>query len=555
MRKIWITVVCCFMLAAVCLGADYSVTRLITDVSVEKNGNCRVTQSVELDVKNAEGDLVIPVAESARKVTVTGPVGADIRRKEGRVYAKLKVDESFTGALTATVSYETEGQIAATEQGQQFTALLVDALWEVPTDRYSFTAVLPEEAAMEPSFFSGYHTDEVEDKLVVAVQGRAISGTLRGGLLDRESFTMQVDLPEGYFAGVGEKAKSSGAGQWFCGICGYLILAAALVYWFMFLRSSSRLHVQARTTPPEGLTPADVPYLLCGGKPDFALLVCHWGSLGYLTVTANAAGRVLLRKSMDMGTERREEEQKLFGMLFGSADVCEVGGSRYLKTAEVAQGVLRQYWMRRLFDRASGSPLILRAAATLVAALAMMNTMMILLPASGMKWLFVLTALVAGGACGTAVWHGCIRFAVKDWKFVGIGGGAALLMYLMGRFGGGMYLMLPALLLCVFVGIFTCRGGRRTASGSDVVEQTMGFCRFLGHAEDQYLVQMLGRDGQYFYTTMLYAAACGQGTAFARRFGDMELENCAFLTFSEQVPGRADVFYQRFEQVLKMMGN
>lgn len=553
LKKVMLLILCCFLLAGSCLAADYTVTKLVSDAVVDENGTCQMTQTLDMDIQTATNEIVIPVASDARKISISGISGRSFRR-DGKSYARLRPAEGFTGPVTVTISYVTEGTVEATEQGQRFTLELVSTLWEQQIDRYSFTMVLPSEVAAQPSYFSSYHADDVEDKLTTAMKGRGLSGQLRGGLLDRESFTVKLDVPQGYFpiSGAGS-AKGSVVGQWICGILGLLIAAAAVYYWFMFLRSGSRLRVQARTTPPETLTPADVPYLLSGAKPDFALLVCHWGSLGYLTITMNSAGRVLLRKSMSMGTERREEERKLFELLFGESDVCEAGGSRYTRTAEVAQTALKRYWVRRLFDRKSGSPMIVRAAATLVTALALMSAMIVILPPSGWKWLLVITAFVAGGACGTAVWYGCARLAVRDWLWVGIGGGALLFSYLMANLSGSVYLMLLALILCLAVGIVTRHGGRRTASGSDMVEQTRGFCRFLGHAEDQHLVEMLHRDGQYFYSMMLYAAACGQGRTFARRFGDMELENCGYLSFAGQTPSKAYPYYLRFEQLIKLL--
>lgn len=553
MKKIVCFVLCCLLLATCSLAAEYTVTRITVDAVVDESGSCELSQQVELQVSEPVEEILVPVDRQARRAELSGVSGRIVRR-DGAVYARLKPGKDFTGSLKATVSYALASSVITGEQGQEFACRLLGDLWDRSVERFSFSVVLPGETAAQPSFFSSYSADDVEDDMTWAVSGRAVSGRVRGGLKDHEAFTMQMTVPEGFFAadGAGQKTRSSAVAAWICGILGTMITAAAAYYWFRFLRSG-RLRVQARTLPPEGVTPAEVPYLLCGARPDFALLVCHWGSLGYLTIAANSAGRVLLRKSMAMGTERREEERKLFEMLFDASDVCEAGGSRYQRTAELAEKALRCYWVRRLFDRDSGSPLILRMAATLVSALAMLGTMSTMLPPSGLKWLLLITAFVAGGACGTAVYYGSVQLAVRDWKWVGIGAGALLLQYMMARFGGGLYLMLLALALCVFTGFATRNGGRRTASGSDVVEQTMGFCRFLTHAEDVHLTQQLQQDGQFFYSMMLYAAACGQGRTFARRFEGLQLESCAFLQFSGTVPQQACAYYLRFEQLLRTM--
>ena len=81
----------------------------------------------------------------------------------------------------------------------------------------------------------------------------------------------------------------------------------------------------------------------------------------------------------------------------------------------------------------------------------------------------------------------------------------------------------------------------------------MGFTRFLHHAEDQHLCQMLLRDPQYFYSTILSAHAAGVGKSFARRFGDNRLEGCPWLVFSSKTPTRAYPYYLRFEEMIRKM--
>ena len=147
LRKICLTLLCCLLLTGACLGADYTVTRLNTDVSVEQGGRYRVVQTAELELTAAEEPPVLPVAENAKKISVTAPVKADIFRKDGKAYVRLKLSEGFTGPLTVEIAYNTEASVVPTEQGQRMTVELVSSLWEVPTQRYAFTVVLPEETA------------------------------------------------------------------------------------------------------------------------------------------------------------------------------------------------------------------------------------------------------------------------------------------------------------------------------------------------------------------------------------------------------------------------
>ena len=94
---------------------------------------------------------------------------------------------------------------------------------------------------------------------------------------------------------------------------------------------------------PDAALPCDMPFLLAGGPIQFNMLVCHWASLGYLTIFCGKNARVALRRRVDMGNERRPAEVKLFQMLFSQGDVCEGASLLYKRTAEKADEVLRRY--------------------------------------------------------------------------------------------------------------------------------------------------------------------------------------------------------------------
>ena len=550
MKKILILITCMLLLVSWSFAAEYTVKKLDAKAEIGEDTWCQMTHTVTLHVPAPTAEFKIPVAAVAEDVTITGMTG-EVLQEEDYVYVKLTPDEGFSGEALVTLSFRTRAEVTEQEDSQSFSLEILGGRWEQKVEQFTFKAAFPKETEMKPKFLGGYSQADVEDFLKKDVVEQEVSGAVMGGMGDHDSFTMTMDMPAEYFT-VPKIASHSSAAQWLCGIFGLLLTAGAVVYWFLFLRSP-RLHAQARTIAPEGMTPAELIYVLCGAKPDFSLLVLHWASLGYLTVTANSAGRVLLRKSMEMGSERREEERKLFSMLFANSDVCQAGRSRYHRVAEIAAKALKRSWNKRLFSRDSGSPLVLRVASVVVAALAMLNTMDLILPMGGARWLLLLTALVAGGACGAAVMGGYARLIIRDWYWVGAGGAAALLMFFLGRFGGGMYLMLPALALCIFTGVVTRHGGRRTDSGSDVVEQTKGFCRFLRRGENQHLIQMVQRDPQSYYSMLLYAEACGSGKTYAKRFAGQNIEECSFLSFAGKVPEGAEAGYLQFAWVRKQM--
>ena len=111
------------------------------------------------------------------------------------------------------------------------------------------------------------------------------------------------------------------------------LLALAFGYWFVTLRSAP-IRTSTRMLPPDAALPCDMPFLVGGGPIQFNMLVCHWASLGYLTIFCGKNGRVALRRRVDMGNERRPAEVRLFQMLFSQGDVCEGASLLYKRTAE-----------------------------------------------------------------------------------------------------------------------------------------------------------------------------------------------------------------------------
>ena len=553
LKRLLLVILCCILLTMGVFAADYSVSRIEADCAVSRNGSYTVLQQITLEIPKKVDEITIPVGMDVDGVTVTSANGdVHLSRHGGGTFARIKFDKPFFGELTVSVSYENRGILAEEGSKQLLTCELLCGLWEVAVERFSFIITMPDDITEEPVFTSGYRGQDIADVLVPppVTQGSAVAGQVRGGLFDRENFSATFTTPKGYFA-----TKSTFAGGVFAWILtGVMLLlaGAGVYYWFTTLRSP-RLRVQARTVPPESVSPAELQSLLCGGKPSFGLLVCRWAHLGYLNITVNSAGRILLRKNMDMGSERREEDKKLFDLLFGTSDVCEACGSRWQHAADVAEKALQRYWYRRLYETSTGGVRVLRILAAALCGFAMMISLHAVLPSMGIKWLLLIVAFFAGCALGTAALWGIIRLPVRDLLWVPVGGASFLVMYLMARLGGGFLPMVLALTCVVLAAMATRFGGKLNQSGADLIERTMGFCRFLQHAEDRHLCQMLERDGQYFYSNMLYAHAAGVGKSFARRFGDSRLEACPWLVFSSKTPTRAYPYYLRFEEMLRKM--
>lgn len=527
------------------LGEETHIRTMQISCTVDGAGKATVTQTVEMSIVGALTEVRLAVPTAAKKAQVTG-CKTTSTTDGGNRYLVVSNENGFTGAQTFTVSYNLSNLVTGTEEGQRFSLpLLAAQIYPILT--LQFSVALPETVDVYPDFSSGYYGEMIEDILNFTVSTGVISGGTIDSLKDHETMSMSLALPKGYFSGQYNEGLFS---KIMTGIA-LVLLVLDLLYWWRLLRNEP-LRVQARTLPPDGVNPGDVPYLLSGGDADFNLLVSHWATLGYLSFYINKSGHVILRRRMGMGNERRLYERKLFDLLFGDDNLCDGASLRYKKVGEKAMSVIPRYWVRRLYSQDSGSPFLARLLSCLVCAFATVCGMDALAPEK-LHVLFLLAAFVAGFALCWLIHKACGAYYLGDWLRTGAGVCGALLLLLLGGLGGATLVMVPAAALAVFIGWQTAHGGRRSAYGNEVIAQTLGFRRFLHNASDYHLAQMLRRDPQYFYKMLPYAEAMGQGKRFASLFGDVQLEPCQWYEAAGTTPHTPAAFYDHYCETMAVL--
>ena len=378
-------------------------------------------------------------------------------------------------------------------------------------------------------------------------QGSVAAGMVNEIMRDNDTLTMTLTLPEGYFAGRYGESKLSPVMT----VMIFLLLAGVVAYWYTTMRNPA-LRVHARTLPPDGVNPGDIPYLLAGGDADFNMLVSHWAVLGYLSFYVSKSGHVMLRRRMSMGNERRTFERRLFDLLFGGGDMVDGASIRYKKVGEKAMQVIPRYWSKRLYEKRSGSPFLARVLCALAAAMSSVVAMDAVAPQK-LHGLFMFVSFIAGFAMCWMIFRACGAYYLNDWIGTGVGIGCGLLLLIVGGVGGATVTMLPCVAVSAFIGWQTIHGGLRRPYGDEVIAQTLGFRRFLYNSADHHLMQMLRRDPQYFYKILPYAEAMGQGRQFVAQFHDCQLEPCQWYESARSIPTTASAFYDHYVDTLDML--
>ena len=367
MKRLLLLLACLLALCTTVVAAEPAISDMKTDCTLTGSGACQVTQTFTMEIDGAQTQLRFPLVPGAKKASVAGYDAQ--KQTDGDCPVLVLSDASgFTGTRSFTVLYTVSGLVSEADGVQTLQLPLLSAKWAYPISRYQFTVTMPKPFEGYPAFVSGYYSDVISDYIDLDVSESLISGTIATGLKDHESLDMTLTLDKSYFSGAYTALSFSWVGMAVI----VALLALAFGYWFVTLRSAP-IRTSTRRLPPDAVLPCDMPFLVGGGPIQFNMLVCHWASLGYLTIFCGKNGRVALRRRVDMGNERRPAEVRLFQMLFSQGDVCEGASLLYKRTAEKADAVLRRYWVRKLYRKSSGNPLLARAFGLLAVAVEVRN--------------------------------------------------------------------------------------------------------------------------------------------------------------------------------------
>ena len=294
MKRLLLLLACLLALCTTVVAAEPAISDMKTDCTLTGSGACQVTQTFTMEIDGAQTQLRFPLVPGAKKASVAGYDAQ--KQTDGDCPVLVLSDASgFTGTRSFTVLYTVSGLVSEADGVQTLQLPLLSAKWAYPISRYQFTVTMPKPFEGYPAFVSGYYSDVISDYIDLDVSESLISGTIATGLKDHESLDMTLTLDKSYFSGAYTALSFSWVGMAVI----VALLALAFGYWFVTLRSAP-IRTSTRMLPPDAALPCDMPFLLAGGQIQFNMLVCHWASLGYLTIFCSKNGRVALRRRVDL---------------------------------------------------------------------------------------------------------------------------------------------------------------------------------------------------------------------------------------------------------------
>ena len=547
-RRFLIVFLCLILLSALTVSVSAEnnrITSLTQEITVDADGAASVKVTAVVQFVSAPETFLFPLNSAAGSVNASGGEYSKTQ-VNGVSCIRFSNGSGFTGTQTFVCTYLLPRDAVETADGQQFHIFLIEQGWEYPIDELALTMTFPAPVTIQPTWNSSYYGNVIDNYLDIELKENDLVIHSAAPLKDHETLEMFLNFEPDSFTLHHLPGKTTSFNQ----IAFYVLVAAALVYWFFFLREKPLLPMTQQTAAME-TTAGEIPCQLYGELPDIAATLAHWGNLGYIAIHCNARGRIILRRQMDMGNERKPSEQKLFQAIFRAGPVCDLQGQRFRAVTSSASAPLRAAWLRRIFAKKPGSPYLLRAIILLAGFFVCLSTFDVILPANAIRWLLLpilavistaLCYLVQQAADAITRRHRAMRLLV--------GAVSALLLVLFAAAADCVGLMVLTLLLqtlCVLVTLF---GGRHSDAGRELVRQNLGLRKYLRKLDQDSIHRLNSLDGQFFYRMLPFAEVMGVGHTFAKRFGQWRPEPCLWLTDALRKPDSAEEFYALYLETL-----
>ena len=527
----------------------YEIDQYNVSIQVGEDNVYHVTEELNVHYNQSRRGIL-------RYITYRGAIGREIEGKllqhsyrakitdvnvEGAPFTTYKEDGNFviqigdpnryvTGDQSYRISYSYDpGEDGTSILDEVYYNLIPDD-WDAPIAAGAFTVTLPKSFDTQKVEFTGGRYGGVDTGLVDwSVSGNTISGQLTRSLSPGEGITLRVNLPDGYFVGVRTDlglvvllyAITLAAG------------AAGIFLWFKLGRDE-KLVPTIEFYPPEGLTSADVGYIIDGysDNEDLISLIIYWASKGYLKIEETDPGFVLY-KLQELPMDAKSYENILFQGLFHSRDSVSDKEleEKFHSTLESSKTQLKDYFQssksRRIF---TGSSLVARVLASLIAivpiaALALLGSY---IKVVSELW-FVPVALFAVLFLVSLI---LMMVTYDRWnsqssgKRLGLFGGSCVLcgvslLFLM-CYGVYIVSMPAATLLCigasVLLALLAVVMKKHTPQGQAWTEKILGLREFIETAELDRINTLVEENPEYFYSVLPFAYVLGLTDKWAKQF-------------------------------------
>ena len=543
MRKI-LSLCLIFLLIAgmtLAVSAQSGASSAQSQATVSPDGSCHVSFTMTLTLEQAT-DLNFPVHKDAQNITVNGTPASVSDGRDLTMVSLNAITGNGIGIFTVTVVYDLPA-VVSSEDGGMMLNLPILSGFSLPISEFSFAITLPGTTDQTPAFSSGYYHETIMEHLQVTVEGNTIRGNSIGVIKDHETLTMTLAVDEAMFPDPAITARMMNMLDLFT----VIIVILAIAYFFVFMRPPIR-RPQPRYTAPEGMTAGEAGRWLTGDSVDLSLLVVSWAQMGYLRITYENAERITLVKRMDMGNERSVFENQVFRALFGRRTSLDATGSHYARLCRDVKMKTRR--PKDVFHRRSGNPHLFRILCVLAAFLTGVMLGGTFAPHSLL--LRCLTGIFTG-TLAVLIQMGAAKLILRQRQMLHIGLLCCLVWLGISVLCGDWLMGISMVIFQFLAGLGLAYGGRRSETGSYNMHQLLGLRTHTRTVDNQELNRLMKMNPGYFHNIAPYALAMNTDKAFARRFGNIRIPECSYLTDGRSRQFSASEWMELLRKTVKAM--
>lgn len=524
MRRVFLCLAAALLCASLFLNvsAATGASSVTGYATVSSDGSCQVSLTVAVHLEQAMDKLSFPVPADASGVLLNGGRVTTSKSGGARQVSLNRLVRNVVGDLTFNVQYTLRDVIHSTENDTLEMQLPLLSGFAYPVQYIEFSVTMPGQLETRPSFVSGYHQTGIEEHLQYDVSGATVTGKSLQPMKDHETLTMTMPVTETMFPQGVTQTQDYSWSEMAMLICAGL----ALVYWVITLWNRPGF-AKLQSNPPQGCCAGTLSTVLTAGGGDLSMMVLSWAQLGYVLIHVKGK-RIVLYKQMEMGNERSETELRYFRKLFGKRDRVDTSDARYaqlcLTAAKKPEGA------GELLRRFNGNPMVFRALAAGIGLFGGVSIAVALADGAALQGVMMVLMGLLGAVSGWQMQSIGKGIFLRDKRSIRFFLSVGSIWVILSVIGGAMKLGLWMVGGLLLAGILLAWGGRRTAVGRQAQMQTLGFARYLRTVDSARLRRICGSDPEYFFRMAPAAMALGLEKTFAKRFGDMRLERCPYLT-------------------------
>ena len=414
---------------------------------------------------------------------------------------------------------------------------IVSGKWNTDTQSVNFTIAMPKPFDADKLLISSPQgvTNGSQGPLNVIVSGSTISGSYSETLKAGQAITVQLTLPDGYFA-FPDINHSALIGL----ILGVIVTVIMAIVFFIFGKDDPIIE-SVEFHAPAGINSAEVGVIIDGeaNDSDVISLILDWGRRGIITITEEEDDLILTRVN-ELEAHSKKYEQTLFNRIFRDSDEVSVESlkTKLYKTISKTEEQLDS-WFTGKRSLTTGISLSMQIVGVLVC----------WMPITLLSCIVTYNRYFSGWSVFV-----CVLFQVPTliiaqlmlirldrkkynykWPAKLLMGAGIVLLFMIASLSGillivdagaEMIYMIAAITFNIVLMVEVTFMKKRTAYATQLLGQVLGLRNFIIYAEEDRLRTLVEENPYYFYDILPFAYALGLTDVWNKHFKNLTMEPC-----------------------------